>query len=200
MSKDTRDRILNSAASQLQRYGLHGASLNGILDEGGAPRGSLYYFFPGGKEQLALEATVRGVAVVTQVLEEMIATKTLDKAVSEYFGAAAHELEESGFVFGCPVTPIIMDIDEASAALAAVCRDAMTKWRETYEVAFVAAGMPSAKAHNLAVLAIAALEGSLIMARAARDISAIITAGDEVAELVRQSLASAKPKRGAKRR
>jgi TetR/AcrR family transcriptional repressor of lmrAB and yxaGH operons len=189
MAKDTRDRLLNSAATQIQRYGLHGASLNGILDEGGAPRGSLYYFFPGGKEQLALEATVRGVEIVSQVLEEMLATQTPVDAVHAYFAAAARELETSGFVFGCPVTPIIMDIDAASQSLAAVCRDAMTRWRETYEAAFVAAGMPLARARSVAILAIAALEGALIMARAARDTAPISSAGEEVAEVVRRALA-----------
>jgi TetR/AcrR family transcriptional repressor of lmrAB and yxaGH operons len=190
MAKDTRDRLLNSAAAQVQRYGLHGTSLNSILDEGGAPRGSLYYFFPGGKEQLVLEATVRTVGIITKILEEMLATQSPGSAVRAYFAAAAHELEASGFLVGCPVTPIIMDIDEASATLATVCRDAMTTWRDLYIKGFTAAGMPNVRAHALATLAIAALEGALIMARAARNTEAIFTAGEEVAAVIEQALSA----------
>lgn len=191
MAKDTRDRILNSAAGLLQRYGLHGTSVNNVLDEGGAPRGSLYYFFPGGKDQLALEATVHSVEVVTRVLVELLETQSPDGAVRGYFAAAAHELEASGYLVGCPVTPIIMDIDEASADLAAVCRDAMTRWRDLYVEGFVAAGMAPERARSLAILAIAALEGALIMSRAARNTDAIITTGEEVAAMVEQALSKA---------
>lgn len=190
MAKDTRERILNSAADLIQKYGLHGTSLNDILDESAAPRGSLYYFFPGGKDQLALEATVRGVEVVTTVLKEMLATQPPAAAVQAYFVAAAEYLEQSGFLFGCPVTPVIMDIDDASAALAAVCREAMTTWRELYVKGFKDAGMNATRASALATLAIAALEGGLIMARAARDTEPIIVAGEEVAALVERTLAA----------
>jgi TetR/AcrR family transcriptional regulator, lmrAB and yxaGH operons repressor len=188
MAKDTRDRLLNSTATLIQKYGLHGASLNSILDEGEAPRGSLYYFFPGGKEQLVLEATVRSVEVVTSILKEMLASQSAADAVRSYFAAAADELAKSGFVFGCPVTPIIMDLDEPTAALAAVCRDAMANWCDMYEKGFGAAGMSAERARSLAILAIASLEGSLIMARAARNTEAISVAGEEVAQVVERTL------------
>ncbi len=188
MAKDTRERILNSAAALIQRYGLHGTSLNDILDESAAPRGSLYYYFPDGKDQLVLEATVRGVEVVTRYLEELLESQPPAVALRGYFSAAAHELEHSGFLFGCPVTPIIMDVDEASAALAAVCRNAIAKWRALCEQGFAKAGMNPGRARALATLAVAALEGSLIMARTARNTEPIIVAGEEVAAVVEQTL------------
>jgi TetR/AcrR family transcriptional repressor of lmrAB and yxaGH operons len=190
MAKDTRDRLLNSTAALIQKYGLHGTSLNDVLDEGGAPRGSLYYFFPGGKEQLVLEATARSVEFVTQVLRDMLATQKPQDAVRAYFAAAGHELEQSDYLIGCPVTPIIMDLDDSALALTKLCREAIANWCDLYEKGFVAAGMTAARARSLAIVAIAALEGALIMARAARSTDAIAVAGDEIAVLVEQTLAS----------
>lgn len=190
MAKDTKDRLLASTAVLIQKYGLHGTSLNDVLDQGGAPRGSLYYFFPGGKEQLVLEATTRSVEFVTRVLRDMLAEQKPQDAVRAYFAAAAHELKASGYLVGCPVTPIIMDLDESSQALAKLCREAIAAWRDLYEKGFTAAGMSTERARSLAILAIAALEGALIMARAARSIEPISIAGDEIARLVEQTLAS----------
>jgi AcrR family transcriptional regulator len=71
-NKDTREHMIESTAGLVHRLGFHGTSLNEVLTESGAPRGSLYYHFPGGKEQLVLETTRRGVATVTQLLKEAL--------------------------------------------------------------------------------------------------------------------------------
>ena len=105
-NKDTREHMIESTSGLVHRLGFHGTSLNEILTESGAPRGSLYYHFPGGKEQLILEATRQGVAIVTQVLKEALADSP-DPAdgVRAFVEAAAYQLRDSGYVFGCPVAP-----------------------------------------------------------------------------------------------
>ena len=57
MSKeDSRHILVKTMQSALQSKGLHGVGLNEILKTAGLPKGSLYYHFPGGKEELALAA------------------------------------------------------------------------------------------------------------------------------------------------
>ena len=130
MVKDTRERMIETTASLVHRRGFHGTSLNEILLESGAPRGSLYYHFPGGKEELVLEATRQGVAIVTRLLKEVLADSP-DPAdgVRAFVEAAAHELRDSGYVFGCPVAPIVLDSPESSA-LAEVCQEALEEWQQ----------------------------------------------------------------------
>ncbi|MGH8878596.1 MAG: TetR/AcrR family transcriptional regulator, partial [Stackebrandtia sp.] len=53
---DTRQRLVAAAAELLQRQGYHGTGMAQIVAESGAPRGSVYFLFPGGKEELAAEA------------------------------------------------------------------------------------------------------------------------------------------------
>ncbi|TGW02048.1 TetR/AcrR family transcriptional regulator, partial [Mesorhizobium sp. M2D.F.Ca.ET.145.01.1.1] len=62
MATDTRTRMIEATALLLRRRGYHGTSLNDILTASGAPRGSLYFHFPGGKDQLVIEVTRASVA------------------------------------------------------------------------------------------------------------------------------------------
>src|SRR5918997_215925 len=169
MAKKTRDHMIETTASLVHRQGFHGTSLNEILLQSGAPRGSLYYHFPGGKEELVLEAARRGVANVTQLLKEVL-TDSPDPAdgVRAFVEAAAHMLRDSGFVFGCPVAPIILDSPESSA-LAEVCQEALEEWQQVFVEGLGSAGIEHGRAESLATMIVCGLEGGLVLARSRRD-------------------------------
>ena len=73
MANDTRTRILETTALLLRQRGYHGTSLNDILSASAAPRGSLYFHFPGGKDQLVIEVTRASVAEVAERLSDQLA-------------------------------------------------------------------------------------------------------------------------------
>ena len=52
---DTRDRLVATTAELFQRQGFNGTSVKQITDGAEATTGSLYHFFPGGKDELAAE-------------------------------------------------------------------------------------------------------------------------------------------------
>src|ERR1700704_520437 len=54
---DARERMIRSAAMLFQERGVERTSFTDVLARSGAPRGSIYHHFPGGKAQLAEEAT-----------------------------------------------------------------------------------------------------------------------------------------------
>ena len=56
MASNTRKKMIETTARLVQAKGYHGTSLNEILKKSDAPRGSLYFHFPGGKKTLVLEA------------------------------------------------------------------------------------------------------------------------------------------------
>jgi TetR/AcrR family transcriptional regulator, lmrAB and yxaGH operons repressor len=155
--------------------------------ESGAPRGSLYYHFPGGKEELVLEATRQGVASVTQLLKEALTgSPDLAVGVRAFVEAAAHMLRDSRFVFGCPVAPIVLDSPESSA-LAKVCREALEEWQQVL-VEALGSGIERRRAESLATVVVCALEGGLILARARRDIAPLESIADELASMVQSAL------------
>ncbi len=193
MAKDTRTRMIETTAGLVHRRGFHGTSLNEILEQSGAPRGSLYYHFPGGKEELVLEATREGVAVITQVLSEIL-TEASDPAdgVRAFFGAAAGELRNSGYVFGCPVAPIVLDSPESSA-LAELCREALEEWQRVLVEGLDSAGIEHGRAESLATVIICGLEGGLLLARARRDTAPLETVAEELTSMVRSALPRSAP-------
>lgn len=194
MAKDTRERMIETTAGLVHRRGFHGTSLNEILAESGAPRGSLYYHFPGGKEQLVLEATRQGVARITQFLQEIF-TEAPDaaEAVRAFIEAAALELRDSGFVFGCPVAPIVLDAPAESSELAETCREAIEEWQRVLVEGLGSAGIERGRAKSLATVILCALEGGLILARARRDIVPLDAVAEELASMVRSALPRSKP-------
>ncbi len=193
MVKDTREHMIETTAALVHRQGFHGTSLNEILLESGAPRGSLYYHFPGGKEELVLEATRQGVGLVTQLLKEVL-TDSPDPAegVRAFVEAAAHILRDSGYVFGCPVAPIVLDSPESSA-LAEVCQEALEEWRQVLVEGLGSGGIERGRAESLATMIVCGLEGGLLWARARRDIAPLDAIAEELVSMVRSALPRSKP-------
>lgn len=53
---NTKEKFIETASRLFETKGYNATGLNEILAESGSPKGSLYYHFPKGKEQLALES------------------------------------------------------------------------------------------------------------------------------------------------
>ena len=193
MAKDTREHMIETTAGLVHRRGFHGTSLNDILTESGAPRGSLYYHFPGGKEELILEATRQGVASVTQLLKEALTGSSEPaEGVRVFVEAAADVLRDSGYTFGCPVAPIVLDSPESSA-LAEVCQEALEEWQQVFVEGLGAAGIEPGRAESLATMIVCGLEGGLILARARRDTAPLDAVAVELASMVQSALQRSTP-------
>jgi TetR/AcrR family transcriptional repressor of lmrAB and yxaGH operons len=103
MAKDTRSRMLDVAADLVQDRGYHGLALADLLTLSKAPRGSLYFHFPNGKDQLIATATRDGIDAVTESLRAGLATEpSPGRAVRRLLEASAAALAASDFRFGSP--------------------------------------------------------------------------------------------------
>ena len=192
MAKDTRTRMIETTAKLLQHRGYHGTALSDILEASGAPRGSLYFHFPGGKDELAIEATRAAVAETTEYLRESLAnSKTPAHGVRIFVDATAQLMRDSDYTFGCPVAPMILDGSAGLAELEQLCRQTFERWIEMLRKSFAAAGIPTRRSASLALLVVAAIEGALLIARAYRDCAPIT---DMAAEL-EATVAAALPRR-----
>jgi TetR/AcrR family transcriptional repressor of lmrAB and yxaGH operons len=181
--------MLKTTARLLQHRGYHGTSLNDILDESGAPRGSLYFHFPGGKEQLVIEATKLTIDETTEWLSSTLASADSPaEATRLYLEAAAMLTVESDYTFGCPVAPLILDANAGLPELAALCRQAFEVWTALLRDGYERSGVPPQRALALALLASASLEGGLLMARAYRDPAPLNIIAAELERIVSASL------------
>ncbi|MER8848078.1 TetR/AcrR family transcriptional regulator [Mesorhizobium australicum] len=193
MATDTRTRMIEATALLLRRRGYHGTSLNDILSASGAPRGSLYFHFPGGKDQLVVEVTRASVAEVTERLGEALAAERDPAvAVQHIYQSVGRMLEDNEFSLGCPVAPVVLDSPGDVPDLVELCRSAFEQWIGLLREAFVRAGVPERRAQALALLVESSLEGLMVIARATRDRSSLNAVADEVAVLIEQAVLAGK--------
>ncbi len=184
-SVQTRNRMIEAAARLFQRHGYHGVGLMDIVKEGAAPRGSIYYHFPGGKEELAVEAIQSGSRRICELFDRAAArSASADELVAEIGQELAAGLAESGFVEGCPLATVTLETAPASEALRAACEAAYAEWLRVLGERLSERGVPVARSTNLAMLALGAWGGALVMSRARCDTEPLRLVTRELADLV----------------
>src|SRR5262245_51084251 len=112
--------MLTTTAKLLQRQGYHGTGLNQIVAEAEAPKGSLYFHFPGGKEQLVAEA----LGVAADYLDRAMAVNdrgTTLESLDSYIAGMGEYLEKSGFTEGCPIATVALEVAPRVPALGDAC-------------------------------------------------------------------------------
>lgn len=193
MIQTTRDRLIETTEHLLQHRGYHGTALGDVLDTGKAPRGSLYFHFPGGKDELVAAATRRGIEAVTDNLRDGLAGDVSPgRAVRKLLKAAAIALQESDFRFGSPTAPLVLDGLDPPAEIPMLVRGAYGTWISLFETAFATAGIPASRARALALIVEGSFEGLLVICRAERTIEPMLLAARELESLVDAALPKAR--------
>ena len=162
---ETRDRLLDAAQELVEARGYFGTGLNQVIAVGGAPRGSLYFHFPGGKDQLVAESVRRAGRTIGDAMgglaESSASVAELVDGVLRYLG---DRLEESGWHKGCPVATVALETAASNDPLQEACTEIYTSW----EAALRAQLADRQDADDLAVTILALIEGALLLARAHR--------------------------------
>src|SRR5687768_9486108 len=118
MAASTPQRIVDTARALMQRKGYHGTGLARIAEAAGAPKGSLYFHFPGGKEQLTCAAVDASGHVGAQIIERTVAdSPTLLDAIESLYDGFARQLEASGYAEGCPIATIASEMAPHSESI-----------------------------------------------------------------------------------
>ena len=184
--RDTKHRMLETAAGLVQRQGYASTGLNQILAESKAPKGSLYFHFPGGKEALVAEAIEHSSSALTELLEQVLATAPSAEAaldmITLYF---ATQLEQSQFTKGCPIATVALEQAATSDALHAVCTRTYTHWQDLIAARLEREGHTKSRAGALAGLLLATIEGALVLCRAHRSVEPLRSASVELRRLLK---------------
>jgi len=155
--------MIERTAVLLAKKGLQGASFSEILEASGAPRGSLYHHFPGGKDELVLAALEHAASQALSVLDRL-SGKPAREVAEAFLSLWRSVLARSDFSAGCAVVAVTVAAE--SEELRARAADILRAWREKLALLFAASGLPKKKSRALAVNLVAACEGAVILARA----------------------------------
>jgi AcrR family transcriptional regulator len=200
MATATRERIVQSSAELFRRQGFAGTGVKQIVAEASAPFGSIYHFFPGGKEQLGEEVIRWSGAIYGQLIAAFYEPGGDPVAATRnFFAAAAQTLVESDYADACPIATIALEVSSTSEPMRQACADVFDGWIDSARASLVAAGVPRRRARGLAISMLASLEGAFVLARALRSPEPVEVAGASAVALVKEAV-RAKPAAPRKRR
>ena len=166
---DSRSRMIHAAAELFRQRGYHATTFSDVVRESGAPRGSTYFHFPGGKQELAREAIARAGDEVEEMVDE--AARHADDPASLVRAMAqilTSRLERSGYQSGCAIATMVLELAPRDEEFSAGFDSVFARWRAALVTRFEPLGIAPGRAAAIADLTISAFEGAAVLSRAAR--------------------------------
>ena len=166
--RQTRQRMLDSAATLLRERGEAGVTIDAVLALSGAPRGSVYHHFPGGRGELVLAAGRQAGDHITAILDQAVTAGDPAAALTSFVRFWKNALTDTGYLAGCPVIAMAVSAQPSTAATDLV-RDIITTWQQSLYRLLTTHGHHEQRAQRLSTLIISAVEGAIILCRTHRD-------------------------------
>ncbi|SHJ06493.1 TetR/AcrR family transcriptional regulator, lmrAB and yxaGH operons repressor [Nocardiopsis flavescens] len=167
--------MVTAARALIEAQGYFGTGVNRVLADSGAPRGSLYFHFPEGKDRLVADALEEGGREVEALLAAAEA-EGLNAAgtTRRLLGALAARMEESSYDKGCPVATVALEVSGTperggNERLRLTCARIYAGWERALADRLVVEGRPRPEAEEAAGAVLAQIEGALLLARVRHD-------------------------------
>lgn len=159
---DSREKILIASAHLFQTKGFNATGLNEILKESGSPKGSLYYYFPNGKEELALEAIkVSTQNIKSNLMRDMAEYEDPIKAIQSVVTHIINDLKTYGKPKDISLSLLSLETYSSSEALKKACRDSFMELQHIYFNKLIQSGIKEETAEFLSMTILTLLEGSI---------------------------------------
>ena len=190
MPAETKDRIVGAGAELFRRQGYTGTGMKQIVAEAQAPFGSVYHFFPGGKQQLGDEV-IRMAGDFFKRLFESIADDAPDMVtgVRNFFDGAAQTLRQTDYADACPIATVALEVASTSEPLRQATAEVFEAWIAGLAASLRSVGVAEDKSRELSVAMLLSLEGAFVLSRAGRTTEPLEVAGRAMAQVVGNALA-----------
>jgi TetR/AcrR family transcriptional regulator, lmrAB and yxaGH operons repressor len=166
---DSRDRTIATAALLFQQQGYAATGVAEIIERSATPKGSFYFNFPRGKEQLAAEALTLAGGQLVEAIDRLAAQADGPAAFLRSLASAlASGLAASDFSLGCPIATVALETAAASELLQASAAAQFAAWEDAIARGLARGRRPSQKHRAQAELVLVMLEGALLMSRTRR--------------------------------
>jgi TetR/AcrR family transcriptional regulator, lmrAB and yxaGH operons repressor len=180
-----RQAIIDASVRLFRRRGYSATGLNDIVEASGAPKGSLYHYFPAGKSSIAEAAVEEAGRRVAETMRKLsLECATAGALIRSHAKLLAGWMKQSGFRDGCPITTVLLELSPLDRTVTDAGRKAYAARIGIMKEKLVADGVQPRRAERLAVLCVAALQGALIQSRVERNGTPILAAADELAHLL----------------
>jgi len=181
----TKSRLSASMLELIQTSGYSGTGLNAVIEHAAAPKGSVYFHFPDGKEGLGVAAVDLAAAQFAQLISEAAASAGgAAAALRAAVEALTAIVSDSDYRLGCPVSVVTLEMGAESQRLRGACAAAFESWIAPTAALLESEGLDAARARSLATVVVSTIEGAVILSRAARSPQPLIAAADVLAELI----------------
>ena len=178
MARSTRESILTAAAELMRRKGYGAVGMKDIAEASGAPIGSMYHHFRGGKVQIVGEALINEGLAYGLLISSIVGEYTdLGAAIEGVFAQAAEDMAATGFANMCPVAGVAAEIADTVEELRVAAAAVFTDWLDGGTAYFQARGLDGMRARDLMITLIGALEGAFVLARTLRSTEPLLAAG-----------------------
>lgn len=183
--------MVDAMLDLMQSRGYAGTGINTILEQAGAPRGSMYFHFPMGKEELGEQAIDKAADHFRDMAAEaMSSAASPGQAVVRMLDALTGMLVDSDYELGCPVSVVTLEMGAHSDRLRSACANAYESWIAPMTEYLMAAGLPADRARDLAETTVSSVEGAMILSRAARDTRPLASAARVLGPMLDQLTAT----------
>jgi TetR/AcrR family transcriptional regulator, lmrAB and yxaGH operons repressor len=163
---DSKDRMIASARRLFREHGYLGTALSDVVTESAAPRGSIYFHFPGGKEELASEVSLLHAGDhIAHINRAAATTNTAGQLIEAFIGRIRDELISSDYREGCAMAPLVIESTAASDQLGDATRRGFQDMIATLAARLTEKDVPESRATQLATHAWSSVEGALILSR-----------------------------------
>ncbi|MFJ8166064.1 TetR/AcrR family transcriptional regulator [Streptomyces sp. NPDC096136] len=181
----TRERLVRTASRLMQHGGYESTPVKQLVREAEATLGSLYHFFPGGKQELAVAAIGYGDGEFAAMLGAALdSDPDAARAIEAAAGVLADALAASDWRDGCPVTATALESVGRLPELQEACARSFGHWQELVAAKLRSSGVGEEEARDLAVTVIATLEGAEMTAQVTRSRTPLLLAGRHLSRLV----------------
>ncbi|GLC85041.1 TetR family transcriptional regulator [Microbacterium arabinogalactanolyticum] len=188
----TKARLAESMLELIQTSGYSGTGLNAVIDHAAAPKGSIYFHFPDGKEGLGVAAVDLAAAQFgTLIAEAAESARGAAQAARAAIEALTSIVSRSDYRLGCPVSVVTLEMGAESERLRHACASAFDSWIVPTAALLEADGIDAEGARSLATVIVATIEGAVIVSRAMRSPQPLESAADVVADLIEQRIRTA---------
>lgn len=187
MPKTPRQRMIESTAVLMRERGVEATSFSDVLVASGAPRGSIYHYFPRGKAQLIEEATRYGTDFVVARLTAALEHADTAAAVRTFGNFYGQILRDSDFAAGCSVLAAALE-GERSPIARDIAGEGFKQWQRLIADGLQRDGLTTGEASSLATLIVSSLEGAVVLSRAQRTTAPLERVLDQIQALIHDAV------------
>ncbi|RSD26888.1 TetR/AcrR family transcriptional regulator [Mesobacillus subterraneus] len=184
--ESSRDKLIKAASRLFQLQGYHGTGLNHILKDSGAPKGSLYYHFPNGKEQLAVESVQLTAELVRSGIQRSMEQKAdAVEAIQGFILDLAGRYQNDGSHEGVPIAAVALETSLVSEPIRAACQGGYESFQQVFAEKLIESGYEETRARELGIVINSMIEGAFLLSFTMGSNEPLLLAAKNVPALLR---------------